>query len=204
MVLTVGNKVVYPCQGPCLIGPVVKKIINDRPMMFHQLTVLSKGGGELFIPVDNVRTTGIRPLLEKTEITKLLEQLGKPGKAASTWRQRTIDSLRLFASGSAFDLAEIVESLTELNEERTLSVNDRKKLDRARRLLVCEMSEATGETEQEAELQLDQALKARKEEVKADCMIEEDSSDACNQNEHHKEIAKPGEREARRTEAQSA
>jgi CarD family transcriptional regulator len=153
-------------------------------MMFHQLTVLSKGGGELFIPVDNVQTMGIRPLLEKTEIAKLLDQLKKPSKAANTWRQRTVDNLRLFASGSAFDLAEIVESLTELNDERSLSLNDRKRLDRARRLLVCEISEVMGETEQEAELQVDEALKARKEEVKADCLTKRDLSDACNQNEH--------------------
>ncbi len=204
MILTVGNKVVYPCQGPCLIGPIVKKTINDRPVMFHQLTVLSNGGGELFIPVDNAPTNGIRPLLEKTEITRLLDQLRKPGKAARTWRQRFEDNRKLFASGSAFDLAEIVESLTGLKEDRTLSITDRRRLDRARRLLVCEISEVLGLTEQEAELRVDQALNARKEEVKADCIPEEDSPDAFNQGEDHKKVAEAGDREARCTKAQSA
>jgi hypothetical protein len=49
--------------------------------------------------------------------------------------------------------------------------------------LVCEISEVMGETAQEAELQVDQALKTRKEEVK--------------------EVAKPGDREAQRAKAQS-
>lgn len=192
MILTDGNKVVYPCQGPCLIGPIVKKIINDRPMMFHQLTVLSNGGGELFIPVDNVPTIGIRPLLEKSEITRLLAQLRKRVKVVYTWRQRFVDNIRLFASGSAFDLAEIIESLTGLNEVRSLSVNDRKKLDRAKKLLVCEISEVMCVTQQEAELQVEHALRERKEEVRAGCVIEEVLSDACNQNEDHKEVAELG------------
>jgi len=202
VILTIGNKAVYPCQGPCLIGPIVKKIINDRPMMFHQLIVLSNGGGELFIPVDKVPTLGIRPLLEKSEITKLLDQLGKPGKVAHTSRQRYVHNLRLFASGSAFDLAEIVESLTGLSEERSLSVNDRKRLDRAKGLLVCEISEVMGVTDQEAELQVEYALRARKEEVRAGCVIGGDFSDGCNQDEHHKEVAEVGDRKSSRAKAQ--
>ena len=65
---------------------------------------------------------------------------------------------------SAFDLAEIVESLTELSETKTLSPGDRHALDRARKLLVCEISEVMGETRGEAEQQMDRALKERKTE----------------------------------------
>ena len=64
-------------------------------------------------------------------------------------------------SGSAFDLAEIVESLTELIETKPLSFGERGTLERAKRLLVCEISEVTGESMQEAEEQVDRALIAR-------------------------------------------
>lgn len=163
MRLTVGSKIIYPSQGPCLIGPVVKRIINDVPVMFHQLIVLDEGGGDLFVPVDKATSIGIRLLLEKSEIPNLLDHLKKPAKAVDTWRQRIVNDLKLFASGSAFDLAEIVESLTELNETKDLSFAEGKRLEKARRLLVCEISEVTGETKQEAERQVDKALKARKE-----------------------------------------
>ena len=161
MALIVGNKVIYPSQGPCLIGAVVKRVINDRPMMFYQLLVLNNGGGNLFIPVDNVQTIGIRALLKKSEIPKLLDRLKQPTQLADTSRQRAIDNQKLFASGSAFALAEVIEALTELKEKKALSIGEHKVLERARRLLVCEISEVMGETEEEADQQIEQALNAR-------------------------------------------
>ena len=162
MTLIVGNKVIYPSQGPCLIGAMVKRIIDDRPMMFYQLLVLNEAGGDLFVPVDNVRAIGIRPLLERSEIPKLLNRLKQPTQSADTWKQRAVDNQKLFATGSAFDLAEVVESLTELSETKALSFGEHKTLDRAKRLLICEISEVMSETEGEAEEEVDQALKARK------------------------------------------
>ena len=162
MTLIVGNKVIYPSQGPCLIGAMVKRIIDDRPMMFYQLLVLNEAGGDLFVPVDNVRAIGIRPLLERSEIPKLLDRLKQPTQSADTWKQRAVDNQKLFATGSAFDLAEVVESLTELSETKALSFGEHKTHDRAKRLLICEISEVMSETEGEAEEEVDQALKARK------------------------------------------
>ena len=161
MTLIVGNKVNYPSQGPCLIGAVVKRVINDRPMMFYQLLVLNNGGGNLFIPVDNVQTVGIRALLKKSEIPKLLDRLKQPTQEADTSRQRAIDNQKLLASGSAFALAEVIEELTELKEKKALSIGEHKVLERAKRLLVCEISEVMGDTEEEAEQQIEQALNAR-------------------------------------------
>ena len=164
MILTVGNKVIYPCQGPCLIGAVVKRTVDGGPMMFYQLIILNDGGGKMFVPVDNAQAVGIRPLLEKIEIPKLLDRLRQSAQASDNHKQRTLDNLKLLASGSAFDLAEIVESLTELSETKKLSFGEHRTLDRAKALLVSEISEVIEETKEEAEQQVDIALKARKEE----------------------------------------
>ena len=69
--------------------------------------------------------------------------------------------MKLLATGSPFDLAEIVASLTELGDRRSLTLGESGTLGRARRLLVCEISEVMGETKTMAEEQVDQALKAR-------------------------------------------
>jgi CarD family transcriptional regulator len=158
MTLNVGNKVVYPSQGPCLIGGVVKKIVGGTPMSFYQLAVLDDKGGELFVPIDKVSALGIRQLLEKSEIPKLLGQLKKSTAAATNWKQRAMDNIKLLASGSAFDLAKVVESLTAANATKALSPRERQILDRARRILICEISEVMGETKNAAAEQLDQAL----------------------------------------------
>jgi RNA polymerase-interacting CarD/CdnL/TRCF family regulator len=160
--LKFGSKVVYPYQGPCLIGGVVKRVIGGRPTSFYHLALLDGSGGELFIPVDKVNGLGIRQLMAKSEIPKLLGLLKKSAATTTNWKQRAIDNFKLLTSGSIFDLAEVVESLTELNERRLLSPRDRQTLDRARRILICEISEVSGETKDVAEEEVDRALNVRK------------------------------------------
>ena len=160
--LSVGNKIVYPYQGPCLIGAVVKKVLGGKPTSFYQLARLDEIGGALLVPVDKIGALKIRQLMTKSDIPKLLRRLKKPASTVINWKQRAIDNLKLLASGSPLDLADVVESLTELNEAKTLSARDREMLDRARRMLICEISEVMGETKSAAEEQVDQALNMRK------------------------------------------
>ena len=162
MILTVGSKVVYPCQGPCLVGAVVERLVAGEPRSFYHLIVLDDRGGELFVPVDRVQTISVRPLVKRSDVPKLLGHLMETTKVAKDWKQRANDILRLFTSGSAFDLAEIVGSLTELSKAKDLSLRESWTLARARKLLVCEISEVMGETKSAAEEQVDQALRARK------------------------------------------
>jgi RNA polymerase-interacting CarD/CdnL/TRCF family regulator len=162
MILTVGNKVVYPCQGPCRISSVVEKLVADTPKSFYHLAILDGSGGELFVPVDKVQDIGIRLLLKKSEIPKLLGKLMVKVELARDRRQRANDTLKRFTSGSAFDLAEVVESLTELGKTKMLTLRESWTLTRARKLLVCEISEVMGETKSAAEQQVDQALEAQK------------------------------------------
>jgi RNA polymerase-interacting CarD/CdnL/TRCF family regulator len=103
--------------------------------------------------------------MEKSEIPKLLDHLRQPVKAADTWKQRNLNNLKLFASGSAFDLAEIIESLTGLSETKSLSFGENKTLERPRRLLICEIAEVMGESREAIREQLEDALNARTKKV---------------------------------------
>lgn len=162
MILTVGNKVVYPCQGPCLVSAIVEKVVAGDLKGFYHLALLDDSGGELFVPVENVCAISIRPLLQESEIPNLLNKLTMTSKLAKDWKRRANDILKRFTSGSAFDLAEIVESLTSLNKTKTLTLRESWTLARARKLLICEISEVMGETKSAAEEQVDQALDAQK------------------------------------------
>jgi CarD family transcriptional regulator len=136
--------------------------VNDIPRSFYHLILLDGSGGELFVPVDKVQTIGIRPLLERSDIPKLFDQLTKKNGIPRDWKQRANDNLKLFSSGSAFDLAKIVESLTDLRETKELTLREKWILDKARKLLVSEISEVIGETTRAVDDHLDQALEARK------------------------------------------
>lgn len=163
MSLTVGSKVVYPSQGPCLIGPVVERVINGRPMSFYSLAFLSDRRVECFVPVDKLESSA-RPLLERCEIPKVLGHLSKPPDTVKNWKQRDMENTRLLASGSPFDLAEIVASLTLLRKTKPLLFRDNQMLERARQLLVCEISEVMGETKRAALERIDVALDSQNDE----------------------------------------
>ena len=64
MILTVGSMVVYPCQGPYLVGAAVERLVAGEPRSFDYLVVLYDSGGELFVPVDKVQAIGMAAVAE--------------------------------------------------------------------------------------------------------------------------------------------
>lgn len=141
-----------------MIGAVVKKTIAGERTRFYPLLSLDDSGDAVLIPVDKLKALPIRPLLGKLEIPKLLKHLEDSPKAAKNWRQRAIDNGKLLSSGSAFDLAEIVESLTALSETKPLLPRDRQTLEKAKALLICEIAEVMEESRDAAEREVDIAL----------------------------------------------
>ena len=168
MTLSIGEKVSLPSHGPCVIGAVVNKLVGGMSTAFYRLAPLEDNGGELFIPVDKITGLGIRQLLQKSEIAKLLGRLSRPGKVipppltARNWKQRALDNGKLLSSGAASDLVQIVGSLSDLNETKALAPHERQTLERAKKLLVCEITEVLGEAKSAVEEQLEKALQARK------------------------------------------
>lgn len=161
--LTIGRKAIYPSQGPCRIDRVVKRVVDGRPMSFYQLTLLDDRGGALFVPVDKVEAIGVRLLLKKSDVPKLIAALEKTTKRTKALKERILENLREVTAGSALDLAEVVKALTELRNSRPLTPGESRTLERSRRLLVWEISEAMGETKTVVEEQIDRALTRRKQ-----------------------------------------
>ena len=161
MQFKVGSKVVYPSQGPCLIDAVLTKVVAGQSTGFYRLTLLDGSGDAVLVASNKLKTTPIRGLITKSEIPKLLNRLENLPLAIN-WRQRGIDHAKLLASGSAFDLAEIVGALSELSEAKPLPSRDRQTLERAKKLLICEISEVTGETRTATEEKIDGVLNLKK------------------------------------------
>lgn len=162
MKFSIGNKVVYPSQGPCLIGAVENKVVAGRPTNFYRLTLLDDSGDAVFVPVEKVKALHIRQLMVRSTIPKLLSHLKNSITPPKNWKQRSIDNAKLLASGSAFDLAEVVESLTELDDTKGLTPRDRQTLNKARKFLICEISEVMRESRNAAEREIDQALESKR------------------------------------------
>ncbi len=161
MMFSVGNKVFYPFEGPCLIGAVVKKTVAGRSASFYRLAPLDNSGKVFFVPVDKTSAVRARPLMPVSEIPTLLGHLERSVTAHQNWKQRDLHNAKLLSSGSALDLAEIVQSLTDLNEQKPLSPRDCELLSKARRFLISEIAEVTGENKSTAEEKIDAALGIR-------------------------------------------
>jgi RNA polymerase-interacting CarD/CdnL/TRCF family regulator len=171
MSLTVGNKIVYPGRGPCLVAAVVRKVVCGTSANFYRLALLDDSRAELFVPVDKSRDSQMRALLDRSDIPALLGHLKARSGAtedlgtAKNWRQRQLDNSKLLFAGSIFDLADRVESLTHLGGTRTLAADERNTLYRARKLLACEIAEVMNESKVAAEARIDSALEiARQDE----------------------------------------
>jgi RNA polymerase-interacting CarD/CdnL/TRCF family regulator len=120
--------------------------------------ILVDTGGELFVPVDKAQAIGLRLLLKTSEIPTLLDRLMTVSTVVGDRKQRVQELLALYNSGSAFDLAEIVKSLTVLSRTKPLSSREQWVLEKAMKFLVCEISEVLGETRSAAEERVTRAL----------------------------------------------
>jgi RNA polymerase-interacting CarD/CdnL/TRCF family regulator len=162
--LTVGDKVVYPGRGPCLVSAVVRKVVCGTEAKFYRLILLDESQAELFVPVNHSQDSQMRALLERSDIPRLLGRLKGPAGATDdsgtpkNWRQRQLDNSKLITSGSIFDLADRVKFLTRLSGTKTLGMDERNMLYRARKLLACEIAEVLNESKHTAEARIDSAL----------------------------------------------
>lgn len=154
----VGDKVVYPNHGVGVIEEVARRAIGDIESRFYCLRILSTDS-MVMVPIDNTATVGLRKILTRREISRVVKTL-KDGEVTTydDWKGRFQANSDKMRTGDIKAVAEVLKSLTMLNEIKPLSYRERKMLDRARFLLVSELAEAGGKTPEDVETQIDSAL----------------------------------------------
>ena len=163
----VGDKVVYPNHGVGVIEDVKQRAIGDIESRFYCLRILSTDS-TVMVPVDNIKTVGLRKVLTKREVTRVVKVL-KEGDVTTydDWKGRFQANSEKMRTGDIKAVAEVLKSLTMLNEVKPLSYRERKMLDRARFLLTSELAEASGKTEEAVESQIDDALEGSLKEIRS-------------------------------------
>jgi len=154
----VGDKVVYPNHGVGVIEQVAKRAIGDMESSFYCLRILSTDS-TVMVPVENTKAVGLRKVLTRRETTRVIKAL-KDGEVTTydDWKGRFQANSEKMRTGDIKAVAEVLKSLTVLNEIKPLSYRERKMLDRARFLLVSELAEASGKESDAVETQIDAAL----------------------------------------------
>jgi CarD family transcriptional regulator len=153
----IGDKVIYPNHGLGVIERIEIKTIMGTTCGFYQLRMA--GETTVFVPVDNVDGVGLRRAITDDEVQRLFNLLGD-GKIDShqNWKGRFKDNSDRMRSGSIYDVVEVLKSLTFLAKSKSLSFREKRMLDRAKFLVVSEITEVMGEKTPAVEAKVEKAL----------------------------------------------
>jgi CarD family transcriptional regulator len=153
-----GDKVIYPNHGLGIVERIEEKTILGTTCGFFHLRIVSNDTTVL-VPVANVDNVGLRKAISDEEVERLFSLLSD-GKIDNhqNWKGRFKDNSDKMRTGSIYDMADVLKSLTFLSKSKSLSFREKRMLDRARALIVSEVSEVMREKAMEIELRVDRAL----------------------------------------------
>ena len=154
----IGDKVVYPNHGVGIIEQISSRTIGATVEKFYLLKIKSSSL-KVMVPFHNVTTVGLRRVVRNGEIQKILDFLtdGECNNNAD-WKYRFKENSERMRTGSLLDVAAVLKSLLVLNQSKPLSFREKKMLERARYLLVSELSLAKNLDEEHVEELLNKAL----------------------------------------------
>ncbi len=154
----VGDKVVYPNHGVGVIEQISSRTIGTTVERFYLLKI-EASSLKVMVPFENVASVGLRKVVRNGEIQKILDFLcdGKCDSNAD-WKYRFKENSDKMRTGSLMDVAVVLKSLLQLGQSKPLSFREKKMLERARYLLVSELSMAKTWTENDVEDALTKAL----------------------------------------------
>lgn len=155
---SVGDKVVYPNHGVGVIEQISSRTIGSTVERFYLLKIQSSSL-KVMVPFENVNSVGMRKVVRNGEIQKILDYLcdGKCDSNAD-WKDRFKENSDKMRTGSLMEVAVVLKSLLQLGQSKPLSFREKKMLERARYLLVSELSMAKAWTESDVEDALTKAL----------------------------------------------
>ena len=154
----VGDKVIYPNHGLGIVERIEEKTILGTTCGFFHLRIVSNDTTVL-VPVANVDGVGLRKAITDEEVERLFLLLGD-GKIDNhqNWKGRFKDNSDKMRTGSIYDMADVLKSLTFLSKSKSLSFREKRMLDRAKALIISEISEVIREKALAVEERVDQAL----------------------------------------------
>lgn len=138
---SIGDKVIYPTQGIGIIEDIQEEDLYGELFHIYHLRILSNNT-LIMVPSSNAAEIGIRRLITSEKINKVLDYLSRGSVDVSmNWKGRFKEHTSLMKTGSILDMAAVLKSLFYLNMIKPLSFREKKMMEKAKELLVTEISE---------------------------------------------------------------
>jgi CarD family transcriptional regulator len=153
-----GDTVVHREHGAAVITEISERDFLGETKKYLVLR-LAYGDLTLMVPVDKTEDVGLRQVVSKQEVKKILDVLREDeSKMASNWSRRFKNNMEKLHSGDPYQVAEVVKNLSIRERQKGLSAGEKRMLAQARRILVSELVFSLGCEEDEAEGQIDRVL----------------------------------------------
>lgn len=148
----VGQKGVYPAHGVVEVEGIEDKDISGSKISFYILRVV-ESDVKLMVPVSNVSTVGLRPIVAKKEVPKILKIISKSSKDddsqdSQSWNKRYREYADKLKSGDIYEIAQVLKDIHHLKKEKDLSFGEKRIMENALSLVVKELSVATKKKEE--------------------------------------------------------
>ncbi len=136
---SVGDRIVHPMHGAGVIQKIEEKKILGEVRAYYVLK-LPCNDMDVMLPVDSEESVGIRSIVDKSVIDKVLETLKAPSSVMdSNWNRRCRSNMELLRTGDILRVAEVVRNLTRVDRVKKLSAGEKKMLGTARQILISEI-----------------------------------------------------------------
>src|SRR5579862_9535281 len=154
----VGEKVVYPNHGVATIENISSRAFADRFERFYLLR-LTYNSLTVMVPFSHAQELRLRKVTRTAEVARVIAFLSEGRcRRYQDWKDRFKENTEKMRDGSLLAVAEVLKSLLILQTQKPLSFREKKMLDRARHMLIMELSTSRGMTEAEAAQVLEKAL----------------------------------------------
>ena len=140
----VGEKVVYPNHGVGTIETISTRSFGAQMERFYLLR-LGANSLTVMVPFSHVGDVGLRKVTKNGEVAKVLLFLGSGTcKLNPDWKDRFKQNTEKMRIGALVEIAEVLKGLLILQTDKPLSFREKKMLDRARHMLITEISIVRG------------------------------------------------------------
>lgn len=158
MVFKVGQKVIYPTHGVAIVEQIESRQVNGEQHEFYLLR-LQANQSLVMVPTRNVDEVGLRRPIAARQCDELMKALAADFSIPSAdWKDRFKEFSEAMRSGDLFAVAEVLKTLTYLNQLKPLSFREKQMLERARYLIVSEVAIVCRKAESAIAPKVDEAL----------------------------------------------
>ena len=140
MTFQIVDKVVYPNQG---VGTIENISVRSFGSAFEKFYLLRFGCNSMtvLVPLSNAANIGLRRVTKDREVSRVLSFLSNRWcEVNSDWKVRFKENTEKMQCGDLLRAAEVFKGLLQLHVDKPLSFREKKMLDRARHMLVSEVS----------------------------------------------------------------